>query len=480
MSSVKRCITLLGCAVITIAPVASAFAQSEAVAITGATIIDGTGSDPITDGTVLIVDGRIAAVGKSGIDIPSSARKIDARGKYVIPGLMDANLHLYLNGDLETLIRYEGRYDEIILEAAQIALKTGQTTVFDTWGPRAALVKVRDMINRGEAPGSRIYLAGNIIGFGGPLSSDFRGAAAEFVSKATAKRINGYWEENTGQDLLWMGPEEVRKEIRKYIGMGVDFLKFGASGHAALEMRFISFSPRVQEVIVEEAHKAGITVQTHTSSVESLDIAIDAGVDILTHCDATGMTTPTPEATLKKMADLKIPCSILPETQRRLDALLKEEPDHYFVKFLKTMKENQTNMIKAGVVLLMSTDAGIENPILAAEAKKGMASVRIDSRTKLGEGHFSGIRALQEMGMKPMEILKSLTSNIAKAYKKPDIGTLEKGKIADVVILEKNPLDDADNYRAIHTVIKDGKVVDRDTLPRKPIISAMVPEKTSN
>ena len=54
----------------------------------------------------------------------------------MIPGLMDANLHLYLNGDLESLIRYEGRYHEIGLEGAQIALKTGQTTVFDTWGPR--------------------------------------------------------------------------------------------------------------------------------------------------------------------------------------------------------------------------------------------------------------------------------------------------------------------------------------------------------
>jgi hypothetical protein len=96
--------------------------------------------------------------------------QIDARGKYVIPGLTDANLHLFLNPDLETLIKYEDRYHEIVLEAAQIALKTGQTTVFDTWGPRAALVRARDLINSGKAPGSRIYLAGNIIGFDAPLS----------------------------------------------------------------------------------------------------------------------------------------------------------------------------------------------------------------------------------------------------------------------------------------------------------------------
>ncbi len=458
----------------------SVSAQQESIAITGATIIDGTGRDPIHDGTVLITGSRIAAVGRSSdVDIPSSARRIDARGKHVIPGLMDANLHLYLNGDLESLIKYEGRYHEIILEAAQIALKTGQTTVFDTWGPRAPLVKAREMINRGEAPGSRIYLAGNIIGYGGPLSSDFRGAAAEFVSKASAKRINAIWEENTGQELLWMGPEEVRKEIRKYIGMDVDFLKYGASGHAGLEMRFISFSPRVQQVIIEEAHKAGITVQTHTSSLESLDLAIDAGVDILTHCDASGLTTPIPEETIKKMVERQVPCSILPVTQRRLDAVVEKDPDYYFVKFKKIMKVNQRNMIKAGVLLLMSTDAGIENPVLAAEAKEGMRSVRLDPRTKLGEGHFNALKALQEMGMKPMEILKSATSNVAKAYKKDgEIGTLEKGKIADLVILEKNPLDDAENYRSIHMVIKDGKQVDIDSLPIAPIISTLSVDPT--
>ncbi len=134
-------------------------ARSGTLAITGATIIDGTGSDPIRRGVVLLTDDRITAVGASrAVEIPESATRIDARGKYVIPGLMDANLHLFLNIDLETLIKYEGRYHEIILEAAQITLRTGQTTVFDTWGPRAALVQARDMIKAGDAPDSRIYL----------------------------------------------------------------------------------------------------------------------------------------------------------------------------------------------------------------------------------------------------------------------------------------------------------------------------------
>ena len=126
---------------------------AQTLAVTGATIIDGTGKAPVRDGVVLITNGRITAVGAArDVQVPASVRTVDARGKFVIPGLMDANLHLFLNLDLETLIKYEGRYHEIAIEGAQIALRTGQTTVFDTWGPRDALIKARDMINSGQQP----------------------------------------------------------------------------------------------------------------------------------------------------------------------------------------------------------------------------------------------------------------------------------------------------------------------------------------
>ncbi len=133
------------------------------------------------------------------IAIPQGTQRIKARGKYVIPGLIDANLHLFLNIDTETLVKHEDRFHEIVIEAAQIALKTGQTTVFDTWGPRAALVKARNMINAGEVPGSRLFLAGNIIGYGGPYSTDFGADAAPHVSQAFVARINQTWEQNTGR-----------------------------------------------------------------------------------------------------------------------------------------------------------------------------------------------------------------------------------------------------------------------------------------
>ncbi len=230
---------------------ASAHADTQTLAVVGGTIIDGTGRPPLNEGVVLIRDRRIVAVGRSrDIPIPKLTRKIDVRGKYVIPGLMDANVHLYPTYNLETLIKSEDRSYEIVLEAAQIALKAGLTTVFDTWGPRVALIKARNMINAHQAIGSRIYLAGNIIGFDGPLSADFRGQWIPHLSKEFIRRINDAWEQGTGRPLLWLTQEEIRPVIREYAHKDVDFMKYGASGHGSFGI-FTTFSPRVQQVIVE-------------------------------------------------------------------------------------------------------------------------------------------------------------------------------------------------------------------------------------
>ena len=447
-------------------------AAAQTVAVTGGTVIDGTGAAPVEDGVVVFANGRITAAGPaSTTPVPASATTIDAGGKYVIPGLIDGNLHLFLNLDLETLILHEHRLHEIVLEAAQIALKTGQTTVFDTWGPRAALGKARDMINAGEAPGSRIYLAGNIIGFSGPLGPDFRESHAPYVSQAFVKRINDTWEEKTGRELLWMTPDSVADVIRNYTTLGMDFLKYGASGH--VDMNLISFSERVQRVIVEEGHRAGMTVQTHTTSVESFDMAIEAGVDIITHCGISGPEIPIPMESIRKMVDRGIACSVLPITARRLAALEEHNPTGTLTPYMKIGAINRANMIRAGAKLLMSTDAGIQNPVLLAESPT-LASDTVDSRVKLGEGHFNALVGLEELGMEPMEILKSASSNVAGAYLLDDeFGTLQPGRWADIVILDANPLESAYNYRTIHTVIKEGKVVDLDALPVAPLISSL-------
>jgi adenine deaminase len=99
-----------------------------------------------------------------------------------------------------------------------------------------------------------------------------------------------------------------------------------------------------------------------------------------------------------------------------------------------------------------------------------------DNLAELGEGHFHWLKAMEEKGFPAMDGLRAATRNIAVAYgKDDDLGTLEPGKIADILILNDDPLQAAENYRSIHMIIKDGVMVDRMSLPANPILTKAVP-----
>jgi imidazolonepropionase-like amidohydrolase len=437
-------------------------------ALVGATLIDGTGRAPVPDAVVVIDGDRVVAAGpRAKVRIPDDATVRDVAGKWVIPGLMDANVHLFFQIMPDSLMRYEGHYEDVIAEAAQVALKNGLTTVFDTWGPREALVNVRDRINSGQVVGSRMYVAGNIIGLGGPNSTDFFPASRQVFSGRIADEIDARWEQGVGADLLWLTPDEVRAKVATYADTTkVDFLKYAASGHA--QMQFLTFSPETQKAIVEEGHKRGMTVQAHTSSPESLRQEIEAGADLLQHCDVTGMK-PIPASTLAVMAKRKIPCAALLITQKNM-TWQRDNLPYPMGSFAPVRDQNARAMIGAGVPLLLTTDAGVYGLEETHPMYKALVAAP-DNLTVLGEGHFLWLQAAKELGMSPMEGLLSATKNIAVAYKRPDLGTLEAGKKADLLVLDADPLADPKNYRRISLILKDGKVVDRDALPNPKVTS---------
>ncbi len=435
-------------------------------AVVGGTVIDGTGCPPVQDGVVLVRGERIEAVGRA--TVPDDAEVIDASGQFVIPGLMDANVHL-LFPPPDVALEFEGRWDELIEEGAQLALKGGVTTVFDTWGALEPLVAVRDRINRGEVPGSRMFVAGNIVGQGGLLSPDMFDVADVF-GPDTLERVNRQFEQGVGADLLWLSPEQVRERVAEYIERsGIDFVKYLSSAH--LQYQLIAFSGLAQRAIVEEGHKAGLTVQAHSTSVESLRMQLEAGSDILQHGDITGLE-PIPDETLKTIVETQVPTAALMCTEAYMSWIEEQGTPLMRRTHNRVQDDNDRRLIDAGARLLLTTDGFVSGPRVLAHPLRALWRDAVDSPTKLGESHFLWLDAVIERGMAPMDALLAGTRNVAEAYgQAADLGTLEPGKRADLLVLAADPLADPKNYRRITHLLKDGALVDRDALPVRRILS---------
>ncbi|MGP3533924.1 amidohydrolase family protein [Microbacterium sp. RD1] len=438
--------------------------MSHIVAFRHAALIDGTGRAPVPDSTVVVVDGRVAATGPSAsVDVPAGAEVHDYSGGYLIPGLMDANVHLVSARTPDTLLEFEGRYDQLALEAAELALKYGLTTVFDTWGPARPLVAARDAVASGQRVAARFFCGGNILGLNGPMSEDFFRSGLTFEPE-TKKRINDQWEVGCGAGLISMTIDEIGDAVTAYIrDTGVDFVKYAASDHRM--ERYLLFSEKAQRRIVESAHAEGLLVQAHTTSVESLRMEVEAGADLLQHPDITGPRA-IPESLMDVVVDRQLPCMALFLTERHLGWLAEARPEDG--ARLGIADQNNRTFINRGARVLLTTDAFAYGRRVKSHPgfRPGVLEDSVpDMPTQIGSAHFLWLEAAWERGMDPMEILRSASSHIADAYGKGDrYGTVTPGKVADMVVLDGDPLAAAENYQRIRDVIKDGQVVDRAAL----------------
>lgn len=445
---------------------------SASFVVKGATIIDGAARGSIERGAIWIENGRIKAVEQleQARQWPT-LQSIDAEGKFVIPGLMNANVHLLCDIRLEVLARFWGSYEDLIIEAAQIALKNGVTTVFDTWGPRRFLVGARNRIATGQALGARIYCAGNIIGFDGPFSDDFVAKTREVASTAFADEINAIWTEGVGRALMWLTPDEVGRAVRAYLANEVDFVKFASNEHFGSSAgAFLAFSPASQAAIVAAAREVGMSAQAHTMSVEGLRLALEAGCDLIQHANITG-PTPIPPETLEALAQGGCGAVVFPFTAAGFEWIMTNTSAANRLMW-SASDANARALIRSGAQLLLATDGGVFAPDVASDPLWRQSWIRMpeaENLASLATGHFVWLKAMEEKGCAPREMLKAATYNIAKSYgKDQDLGTLEPGKIADMLVLARNPLENADNYRAIEIVIKHGQIIDRAGLPQHP------------
>ncbi|HWF83361.1 MAG TPA: amidohydrolase family protein [Vicinamibacterales bacterium] len=474
------------------------------IAIVGGTVVDGNGGPPIADAVILIEGARMTAVGpRRAIPIPADAHQIDAHGQWIVPGLIDTNVHLSLYGGqndrYETLVRYQPREADIVLEAAQIDLTYGITTVRDSYGALPALTKVRDSIARGDAVGARILAAGNILGWSGPYSFSFSRVMGQLT--LFQEQMNDYIAQGGGEELMAMTPDELRLAIDAYLDKGPDFLKFGGTSHFS-DPTYIGFSPEAQRVIVDEAHKRNRAAETHSTSVEGLRVSIAAGIDGIQHPELLDGRE-LPDDMVATIGERGLMCSMLASTitgpawKRHLEAkdetakkraeAEKESPTPTREKTtaerrkeandagadLESRRANAQKLIRAGCRITPGTDSYWA---AAAELSRTPKPKEQDH----GIGTIMAIEGLVELGMTPSQAIVSATRNGAIAARGlKDFGTIEPGKFADLLVLTADPLADIGNLKRVAAVLKEGRIVDRGKLPASRVLSAAPPAAKS-
>jgi len=477
---------------------AAVAASAQTVAIVGGTLIDGNGGAAQADSVVLVEGARIKALGpRASVAIPKGARVIDAARRFLIPGMIDTNVHLSLYGGIneryETLVRYNPRQDEIVLEASQIALRRGITTVRDSYGMLLPLVRVRDRIARGEAIGARVLAAGNIVGWGGPYSISFSLIRGGNLTRFQ-EEMNDAIAQGAGEELSLLTPNELRAAINAYLDKGPDFVKYGGTSHFQ-EPTFIGFSPEAQRALVEETHKRSRVAETHATSVEGPRMAVAAGIDLIQHPEILDGKE-FPDDLIAELRAKDVVCSMLVNTmtgeawkkhvkdkaeveKKRSDAIdkdnkparektsaeRKKEADELGLE-LELRRSNAQKLVRGGCRVTVGTD----NYWAAAPELQRQKKPEAQDH---GIGTIVAIEGLVELGMKPAEAIVAATRNGAFAARRlQDFGTLEAGKLADIVVLDADPLADIANIRKVRLVMKEGREIDLAKLPEKRVLSS--------
>jgi imidazolonepropionase-like amidohydrolase len=465
-------------------------AQEPAVAIVGASIIDGNGGPALHDGTLVVRGKRIVALGpRAAIAVPAGARVIDGSGKYLTPGFIDTNVHVSMMSGTLSYARYWDRHDQVVLQAAQMHLRHGITTIRDSYGALIPLMKIRDAIARAEVVGPRILVAGNIVGWGGSYSETFRGTPESDLSYFE-EQINDFITQGSGEEWMHMNLDELRRAVNRYLDLGVDFIKYGGTSHHAYPA-LLGFSPAAQKVIVEETHKRGLVAETHASTLEGLRLSILAGIDLVQHPRSLGDREITDEL-LRLLVERKVICSGLQNTitgevwQRHVATQTGALRDQW-VKGLEygrragqtgaevrradgeagiaveLKRRNAEKLVTAGCITSVGTDNLVgEAPEFRREKKP--------EHQEPGFGTVLAIEGLVELGMTPAQAITAATKHGAMACRQLDqFGTLEVGKLADILLLRADPLADIRNIRQLEWVMRDGRIIDPDSLPTHPV-----------
>ena len=439
--------------------------------VEGGKLIDGTGRPPIENAVIVIAAGRFQAVGTSGeIAIPADAQVIDVKGKTVLPGFIDGHGHLEdFHGELYL---YLG-----ITTCANIELyQDGPWTLAQKQGT-----------DLGKIRGPRIWMSGRAIG-GVSTGHDAFGSR-------TAR-----------DNIIVRTPDEVRKAVQRKKDLGCDILKVN---------EFLSLD--LVKIAVDEAHGLGMPVAAH-----SWDVAghANAGVDAIEHIWSVGYSSIPYEPARRKLAQDRLGGVIDQELAgayyqtENYDAVIDAMVEHRvawtptIAKWLRPFSPSAARFRERESQILNDPNADLPAAVRSVTensydkllkrytpAEREQAKVGYDKASefirrfvqaggilKEGSDPPRGMAALLmhqalamdvEAGVPPMKAIQAATLNVAKTFnKEKDYGSVEPGKVADLSIIEGDPLEDIWMTQNVKMVVMDGKVIDRGfTKYKNPIAS---------
>ncbi|GLR70430.1 metal-dependent hydrolase family protein [Agaribacter marinus] len=421
-SYLKRTLTTL--LIIATTYTIAASASAETTQVYADAMLDVNSGKLLKRPLITIKDGIITNIDTKQSSVPEGT--IDLSGHTIMPGLMDMHVHLTSDAEQHGYKRLASSLPRVTLTGVKHAKRTlmaGFTTVRNVGAPGFADVALRDAIADGDILGPRMFVAGRSIGVtGGHCDNNLLPHLYKVKSGGVAD-----------------GPWAMREKVRENIKYGANVIKFCATGGVLSKGTKVGVQQLAFEemqALIEEAHMRGLTVAAHAHGTEGILTAIKAGVDSIEHAS---FLNDEAIKLAKKMGtyfsmDVYVTEYILGEGEKAgilEESLAKERTVG------KKQRDNFRKAVKAGVNMVFGSDAGVyphgDNP-----------------------KQFS---RMVKFGMTPLQAIQAATINPAKLLKQSkSLGSIEVGKMADIVAVKGNPLDNIEILEDVKFVMKQGAV----------------------
>ena len=392
------------------------------LALTGGTVLAGEELRPLPGATVLVKDGRIVDVG-TGVAVPVGAERIDVRGRTVLPGLVDLHIHLTSpeldRGEQVGPARIPGLIlDDVrgFPDARRAFLRHGVTAVRSLGDDHARVMDLRRQLRENEIEGPRLFTSG-------PLFTTPGGHPVVTIGVAPT----------SGTVRLPATPDEARRMVADLAASKVDLIKV-VQERGTPRRALQPIAPPVLAAVVGEAHRHGLPVTAHWGTPDDLREALAAGVDGLEHVELRGADDGWPPEALATMVARRIP---LTPTLAVTAAALPEETH-------RTLRQRTKEFHDAGGRVVLGTDAGMPGVPFGASVHRELA-------------------LLVDAGLTPGEALRAATSEAAKVLRTTELGSVEKGRAADLLVVKGDPLADVRAASRPSLVLHDGREVWKDS-----------------